>query len=331
MNKQCFAFKHKSDTIRKLSTSGGAFSAVAEEIIKKNGIVYGASLGSSDLRVRHIRIDKIEEIDKLRGAKYLQSDIGNTYIQVKEDLLNEKKVLFSGTPCQIAGLRSYLKKEFPNLYTCDIICHGVTSPLIWKEFVEFIEREHNKKVVGVCFRDKEDYHWVNCKETLRLMDIKSGVVEKVSADDYAKIFYEHEAMRPSCYRCKYTSVDRQGDITLGDFWGVETAHPELLDEGGVSFVMQNNERGGMLIRMMSLHGNLVGAALEETRQPQLYKSVRKPSTRNWFWSTYYSKGLDTVINKNRNEMSVINIRRKIISIFKLVLRGLITKLKESRK
>lgn len=194
MEKQCFAFKHKDDRIRSRSTSGGAFSAIAEEIIRNGGIVYGASLNQGDMTVSHIRIDTIADVDRLRGSKYLQSRMGDTFIQVKIDLKSGKKVLFSGTPCQVAGLRHYLLKEYENLFTCDIICHGVSSPLIWKEFVNSIEREHRTKVINACFRDKEEYQWNNCKETLYVQAPGTGEVAKVPADDYAKIFYEHEAM-----------------------------------------------------------------------------------------------------------------------------------------
>ena len=323
INKQCFAFKHKDDRIRSRSTSGGAFSAVAEEIIRNDGIVYGASLNQGDMTVSHIRIETIADVDKLRGSKYLQSRMGDTYIQVKKDLKSGKKVLFSGTPCQVAGLRRYLLKEYENLFTCDIICHGVSSPLIWKEFVSAIERKHRTKVINACFRDKEGYQWKNCKETLCVQDPCTGETAKVSADDYAKIFYDHEAMRPACYSCPYTTVNRPGDITLGDFWGVETAHPELYDEKGVSFVMKNTEKGDVLVQILAANGVIKNASLTETHQPQLYKPVRKPSTRNWFWKTYFNKGLETVIRNNRNPHSLINLRRNSISYVKRILKCVI--------
>lgn len=324
MEKQCFSFKHHDDRIRSRSTSGGAFSAIAETIIRNDGIVYGASLNQDDMTVSHIRIDSIADVDKLRGSKYLQSRMGDIFVQIKNDLKSGNTVLFSGTPCQVAGLRRYLIKEYENLFTCDIICHGVSSPLIWKEFVSAIEREHGTKVINACFRDKEGYQWKNCKETLCIQAPGTGEVEKISADDYAKVFYDHEAMRPSCYCCMYATVNRPGDITLGDFWGIETAHPELYDELGVSFVMKNTEKGDGLLQMLASNGVLKKASLNECRQPQLYKPIRKPSTRNWFWKTYYKKGFEEVIRNNRNSHSLINMRRNLIWKTKQVVKRLVS-------
>jgi coenzyme F420-reducing hydrogenase beta subunit len=318
--KKCFAFKHVDDVVRSKSTSGGVFSAMANGILDLGGVVYGAAFCGEDMNVSHIRVDTIEEIDRLRGSKYLQSCMGNIYIQVKQDLTDGRTVLFSGTPCQVSGLRRYLSKEYDNLFTCDIICHGVSSPLIWKEYVNFMEHEKGGKVIKACFRDKEDYRWDDCKETLILKNFNTGKIFKASADDYAKIFYEHEAMRPSCYNCLYTSINRIGDITMGDFWGVKMTHPELYDKNGVSFVMENTDKGKILTQLIKKKGVLKEAYLYETCQPQLYKPVRRPYTRKWFWKTYHNCGLQTIIKKNRNPYSVINIRRKTIVAIKTIVK-----------
>lgn len=325
--KQCYAFKHGDDKIRRVSTSGGAFSALAECIIDNNGVVYGASLDNADMSVQHIRIDQSEHISKLRGSKYLQSVIGETFKQAKKDLEDGKKVLFSGTPCQIAGLKQYLEKKYFSLYTCDIICHGVSSPLIWREYIKYKEKELGRKVKGACFRDKEDYLWSNCKEVLYLEKDNNRNYDKYPADEYAKIFYDHEAMRPSCYKCHYANMDRPGDITLGDFWGVEKTHPEIFDEIGISFIIQNTSHGCDLVKMLSTKGTLVDAKIEETRQPQLYKPVREPSTRRWFWRTYEKHGLERIIQANQNNLSMINVRRNMVSNGKIVVRGMINLIK----
>lgn len=318
--KQCYAFKHNSEEIRRCSTSGGAFSALAEAFIEQNGVVYGATLSKDDMLVRHIRIDSIEEISKLQGSKYLQSIIGDVYKQVKNDLAQGRNVLFSGTPCQIAGLKKYVRLNYNGLFTCDIICHGVSSPLIWQDYILFKEMQLGGKVKDVCFRDKQDYLWSNCKEIIYVENTNTGIIQKESADEYAQIFYEHEAMRPSCYQCRFTNLERPGDITLGDFWEIEKTHPEIYDEIGVSFVMTNSEKGNKLVDILSSKGDIVKAALNETRQPQLYRSVRKPSTRHWFWSKYETRGIEYIIQNNLNKYSIINIRRWIIFKTKSVVK-----------
>lgn len=325
-----YAFKNGDEDIRRRSTSGGAFIAIAEWIIENEGVVYGASL-SPDNTVCHIRVDSLEEISKLSGSKYLQSAIGDTFKQVKNDLNAGKKVLFSGTPCQIAGLRKCIGRNNSGLYTCDIICHGVSSPLIWEEFIHYKENQLRGKVVAVCFRDKEDYQWSNCKEVIYVQNEESGTVKKHSADEYAKIFYDHEALRPSCYECRFTNINRPGDITLGDFWGIDKAHPEFYDEIGVSFIICSSEYGAELVEALKCKGDLIPAKLEETCQPQLYKPVRKPLTRNWFWKTYGKRGFSEIMKKNMNPRSLINIKRNTINTAKALVRTLLQRVKTARR
>lgn len=329
--KQCYAFKHNSEKIRRCSTSGGAFSALAETFVENGGVVYGAALSKEDMLVRHIRINSSDEISKLQGSKYLQSIIGEVYKQIKEDLKQGRKVLFSGTPCQVAGLKKYIGLNCEGLFTCDIICHGVSSPLIWREFILFKELQLGGKVRNACFRDKQDYLWSNCKETIYVENLDTGEIKKESADEYAQIFYGHEAMRPSCYQCRFTNLDRPGDITLGDFWGIEKTHPEIYDELGVSFVMQNSEKGCELMNMLSSRGIIIKAAINETRQPQLYKPVRQPSTRRWFWTKYEKRGLEYVIQNNLNKYSIINIRRNIISKTKSIVKIMLAFIRSFRR
>lgn len=322
-NLQCFAFKHHDDSVRRVSSSGGAFSALAEAIISDGGVVYGAFLDDDDLTLRHIRVDRIDDLAKLRGSKYLQSSVGDTFRQAQEDLSQGKTVLYCGTPCQIAGLKRAVKDKKGMLYTCDLICHGVTSPLIWKEFVAYKERQLGSRIIGASFRDKTQHPWSECKEVVFTKQGRDNGIDAHSADEYAQIFYGHEAMRPSCYRCRFTNLNRPGDLTLGDFWGVEKAMPEIYDELGVSFVLQNSKRGAELIQILTQKGMIIPAELSETRQPQLYKPVRKPFSRKWFWNTYKTKGLDKVIQDNRNPHSLINLSRNTVSGGKKLLRRLL--------
>lgn len=308
-NNQCFAYRCLKEEVRKMSTSGGAFYSLAESIIKHGGVVFGAAL-SEDQSLCHICVNHIEDLPALCGAKYLQSNIGESFLKVKQYVEEQRTVLFVGTPCQIAGLNKYLGNVNQTLYTCDIICHGVSSPLIWKEFVLYKERTLKGKMEVVRFRDKLDYQWSNCKETF----IING--RKYAADEYAKIFYDHDAFRPSCYSCHFANLNRQGDLTLGDFWGVEKAHPSIYDEKGVSFVMVNSKKGDKLLEILAGYGELVRSNVSNTRQPQLYKPVKKPITRWLFWNIYAHGGIEDVIRYNSNNLSLISIARNTTNSIK---------------
>lgn len=321
--KECYAFKHSSEDIRRSSTSGGAFSALAEMVLEQGGVVFGASL-MPNMSVDHRMIDIFEDLALLRGSKYLQSNTGNTFQQAKKELASGRFVLFAGTPCQISGLKRYLGEyaDSDYLLTCDIICHGVSSPMIWREYVKYKENIYGGKVTAACFRDKFGYGWSSCKETITVCS------EKFASDDYTKIFYDHEAMRPSCYHCCFTNLDRIGDLTLGDFWGVDTAHPEIYDEIGVSLILVNSKKGRILLNGIGTKGKITPAKVSETRQPQLYKPVKEPATRPWFWRIYYSKGIEGVIKAN-SSVSGISLVRNLIHNSKTIAKQILCKIRGS--
>ena len=316
-----YAYKNRDDEIRRLSTSGGAFYTIAEAIINRGGVVFGAAV-REDCLVEHICVNKKEDLFRLQGSKYLQSRIGDTFTQAKNYLKDGVPVLFSGTPCQIAGLRNYLGKNNDLLYTCDIICHGVSSPLIWKKYIEYKEKQLGGKVSAVSFRNKKISTWSECHETITI----NGTV--YDSSEYAKIFYDHEAMRQACYKCRFTNLSRPGDITLGDFWGVDKVHPEIYDELGVSFVMCNSDVGEILCDYLKDNGELIVADISQTRQPQLYKPVREPATRKQFWKIYDKEGISKILKLNNNPISRINIKRKTIFYIKKVGKKIIALRKE---
>jgi len=190
-------------------------------------------------------------------------------------------------------------------------------------FVNTKKVELNAKIITACFRDKTDYLWSECKETLSAISFSECTPKKYSADEYAKTYYDHESMRPSCYQCKFTNLSRPGDITLGDFWGVKESHPDIYDELGISFVMKNTEKGDKLIRMLYERGDVFSAKVCETKQPQLYKPVRKPVTRKWFWRAYNARGMGYILYKNSQKCSFINIVRTLIHIGKCMLKKLV--------
>ncbi|WP_333960068.1 Coenzyme F420 hydrogenase/dehydrogenase, beta subunit C-terminal domain [Clostridium perfringens] len=241
------------------SSSGGVFTSISEEFIKAGGIVYGCSMENTDngLFPKHIRVSNINELKKLQGSKYVQSDLGNCFIELKNDLLLGVKVMFSGTPCQVAALYSFLGNNKTDLlYTVDIVCHGVPSINFFRDYISNLNKKVKGQIINFRFRDKSngwrlqgaiDYIDNNGKKKTKLIN------SEVSS--YFKLFLESSTYRDSCYNCKYTNKHRSGDITLGDYWGIENVHPEYLtrnlgtleQKNGISCVLVNTLKGSELL------------------------------------------------------------------------------------
>lgn len=219
------------------SSSGGIFSLLAEYILSQGGTVFGAALTEGNA-VRHISVSSKEELARLRTSKYVQSEIGTGY-RAAEALLKEgRPVLFTGTSCQIAGLKAYLKKPYSNLYLMDIICHGVPSPKVWDTYLKQLHAEREKKVIN--FRDKT--HGWNAFG-MRV----DGYQQVLTKDPYLAAFLGNLDLRPSCHRCRFKTAQRESDWTLADFWGVETVLPEWKEQQGVSLVLVQSDKGERLL------------------------------------------------------------------------------------
>lgn len=224
---------------REDSSSGGAFPVLAKYILNKGGVVVGAAFNEK-WGCDHILIDSIDEIKKLKGSKYLQSNAYICYKDIKEKLNQGKTVLFSGTPCQNAGLKAFLGKDYKKLYCIDIICHGVPSPAIWQQFLS----ENFTDISSINFRDKEK-GWNNFE--LSIYHNKNKKYSLIMTDDvYMMSFLTHLNLRKSCTSCPFNKIPRQGDLTIGDFWGVDASNPIFADDKGVSVVLVNNEKGQKL-------------------------------------------------------------------------------------
>lgn len=232
-----FAAKNCDDEIRKKSSSGGIFSALADYFLAQNGYVCAASYDDKG-KVFHKLTNDPAEITRMRGAKYVQSEIGGVYKGIKELLLQDKKVLFVGTPCQTAGLYAFLRKDYENLLGVDMICHGVPSPKVFEKHLKDIAG--NKKIDELLFRNKED-GWRKSKFTV----VTAGSTYKVSLaqDPFVAHYMQHLFTRPCCQKCAFAVLPRRSDITIGDYWGIENQHPEFNDPKGVSAVVLNNEKG----------------------------------------------------------------------------------------
>lgn len=228
----------KDDEIRKQSSSGGIFTLLADYILDNNGVVFGA-IYDEDFNVVHDYIEDKDSIYKFRGAKYLQSVIGENFKAVKKFLGERRFVLFSGTPCQIDGLIEFLGREYSNLLCVDIVCHGVPSKKIWNLYKNSIS--NSKSVTSVNFRDKnKSWEEYNLK-----IEYKDGSEFNQLAKDnlYMQGFINDFYLRPSCYDCKSKGISRRSDITLGDFWGIDNVMPELNDQKGTSVVIIQSSKG----------------------------------------------------------------------------------------
>lgn len=239
-----FVGRSKDSSILTESSSGGIFPLLARSIIEYGGYVFGCAWGE-DLSACHVEISTIAQIPRLSKSKYVQSKIGNMFVDVKNRLTEGKPVLFSGTPCQVAGLKNYLSKEYENLITVDFICHGVPSPLAFQKYIMEKEMQYGAKVDRVVFRDKTK-GW---KELCIRIEFTDGSVYSLPAakDVYYRAFLSNLSLNEVCGRCVFNSLPRTSDITLGDFWGVEKYHESFADNKGVSCIVVNSEKGRNLV------------------------------------------------------------------------------------
>lgn len=303
-----YAVLHKSEVVRAASRSGGIFTAVSDWILKQNGVVYGCVLDES-FRAVHIRAVCAKDRDRMRGSKYIQSKLGDTCKNVRKDLTNGRIVLFTGTSCQVAGLKQYLGKEYENLLCVDIVCHGVPSPKVWDEYLHWQEEKNTARVLKVDFRNKIDFGWRAHKETLTFENGKS-----VSSNVFTTLFYGHSILRPSCYECPYKSVMHPGDITIADYWGIERAAPELDDNKGVSLVLVNDENGEIVFDLVKDSLRWKATRLEDSMQPPLKAPYPEPNNRDTFWSDFSNRSFGYVAKKYAGAGFISKIKRGFVKI-----------------
>lgn len=275
-----YACFNKDEEIRKKSSSGGVFTLIATNVIADNGVVFGARFNNL-FEVEHGYIESAEDIKVFRGSKYVQSKIGYTFTEVKKFLEDGRKVLFSGTPCQIGGLKSFLGKDYENLICIDIICHGVPSPFAWNKYKN--EISNGRKITDVSFRDKT-YGW---KDYSFRMDFEDGTsyFEKGSENKYIRGFIGDIYLRNSCYQCKFKTLHRQSDLTLADFWGIENINEDMDDGIGTSFIMVNSEKGNQILQRIKEQIEVQKADLEESikyNMSAVRASYRNPRREYFF-------------------------------------------------
>lgn len=303
-----YGAKNKHLEERKQSQSGGVFYLLAKEILSKGGVVYGAETDEA-LVVRHGRADTEADVRAFRGSKYVQSNLTDTFARVKADLQTGKEVLFSGTPCQVAGLRSFLRKDYENLLLVDLICHGVASPKLLTDYKKWQSKRLKGAVKRVEFRDRA-LPWGKSAEAVYV----NG--EKKNFDVLARIYASANAYRDSCYVCPFASDKKISDITIGDFWGIEDVKADFKDDYGVSAVLVNSKKGKRAWENLSENVESFPCALQEVlrRNPNLHKPSARPKTCCTFWQDY-EKGFSYITKKYGGN----NFKTKLKKIIKRFL------------
>ena len=287
-----YGARHKDMNEVATSRSGAAFIAISDYILEQGGVVYGAGY-TDHFRVVHKRAVTKEQRNEFKGSKYVQSDLTGVFRQVKEDLRAGLTVLFSGTPCQTAGLNSYVGRKLrANLFLIDIVCHGVPGPYIWRDYLTYLEKKHGSEICYVNFRDKEEFGWAAHRETFKFVKMGGGKMTFTFA------FYKHIMFRHSCGTCKYTNLQRPSDITIADFWGWQKTDPTInADDKGLSWVLCNTEEGRPWVDAVKERVTGIPAELENCLQPNLQHPSEIHPQRMDFERDYARKGFVYAMKK----------------------------------
>lgn len=286
-----YGARHKDMNEVETSRSGAAFIAISDYILEQGGVVYGTGY-TDHFRVVHKRATTKKERDEFKGSKYVQSDMTGVFRQVKKDLRDGLTVLFSGTPCQTSGLNSYVGKRLrENLFLVDIVCHGVPSPYMWRDYIAYLEKKQGSPIVWVNFRDKQKYGWAAHHETFKF---KNGG-GKMS---FTFLFYKHIMFRKSCGKCHFANTKRPSDITIADFWGWRKSHPNFGDDDkGVSLILCNTEKGRLLFDKVKCRMDTFPTVIEKCIQPNMKNPSSVHPQRDNFEYDYARKGFQYVYFK----------------------------------
>lgn len=310
---EIYAARHKDIHEIETSRSGATFIAISDYILENGGIVYG--VGYKDhFRVAHKRATTKEERNEFKGSKYVQSDLDGIFRQVKENLKQGNTVLFSGTPCQTAGLNSYIGKKLrENLVLVDIVCHGVPSPYIWRDYLSYIEKKYKNKVVKVDFRDKSRMGWSGHIESFVFDNGK-----KIESKIYTILFQQNIMLRQSCGKCFFTNFKRPSDLTIGDYWGWKKISDNFnADNKGCSLVFINTKKGYEIFLVISKFMHLIHANMNLCIQPNLIKpSIVNPKTKHFVY-IYKNKGLKSLILRCKIDAYKIKFINRIKSFSRI--------------
>lgn len=287
-----YAMQHTDPEVLKESTSGGMFTALSDLILNEGGVVYGAAL-DEQMTVRHIRATKAEERNAMRGSKYVQSDLGDVFAEIKRDLSEGRRVLFTGTPCQVDGLRRFLGEKTEGLLCVDLICHGSPSPKILAEQFRFLEKRTRKKMTGYRFRPKR-WSWHVHRE-IAFFEGGKEYHSNPYSDLWQQIYYMRLCHRPSCHSCQYSNLDRVGDLTIADCRGIDKIAPDFGSNPGVSLVFANTALGEEVLAALCPSMKTREVSVADVMQPPLRQPSKPNARREQFWAVYHKDGYEAAI------------------------------------
>lgn len=290
------ASRIKDQDVLMSSSSGGAFSALASVVIGRGGVVCGAVYGGPQ-PVSHVFAETMEELARMRGSKYVQSDLRGVFSQVLSFLRRDRWVLFAGTPCQVDGLRGFLRGDYPKLITADLVCHGVPSPLVYREYVTLASRRSGREVAYIDMRYKPSHGWSHDFSYMFHYTGGETEVDPPHILDWGRLMFSELVSRPVCGECPYTNLNRVGDFTLADFWDDDRLFPELYSTRGTSLCLVNSDKGLQLLGEVEKVMDVWQITKEAAMQPCLCRNVPKNPRRKLFWEFYGSHGFEATYEK----------------------------------
>ncbi len=313
-----YAAINRNDDVRKNSSSGGAFHAIAKYVIEEDGLVFGAAFDENG-QVRHASCDNVNTLPELMQSKYVQSAVGNAYKEVADALLKGRTVLFTGTPCQVYGLLSYVDaaglSSHGQLITADFVCHGVPSRMVWRRYLDQVS--NGRKPIAINFRDKTN-GWRDFSLKIDFDDGNSYLASW-HKDPYVQGFIKNLYLRESCYECQFRGVDRKSDFTIADFWGVHELLPEMYDDRGTSIIMAHNESSVKLLERLQPELQLCEIENEiivKTNSPVVQSVPMNIKRNSFFDSLPDNQQIDGQIKRFINVPFTKRVVRKIRSILK---------------
>ena len=321
---EAFGLILKDSALLERSASGGAFAGLACQILKEGGVVFGAAY-DNNLVVEHIGISSQDELHRLQGSKYVAGNAKDSFLQVRDLLRNEKKVLFSGLPCQIAGLRAFLGRGHANLVTVDLICHGVPSQKLFSKYLDWLGKRTGGRIVYYGFRDKDVAGW-SCGGKFKTKTKTKTKTMEAGCDPYYASFLRGETYRESCYNCQFAKMERVGDLTVGDFWGVEKFYPSVDRSNGVSVVLVNTQKGKELFQGLQDFWHSFPCKAEEIRERNT--NLNHPTVRPAIRDVIYD-GLDEKDGKEffkrftHANPSYLRFRRAVVGLIPIPVKRLI--------
>lgn len=312
---QTYAAYSKSKEVLNNSTSGGVFTHISDYILDEGGVIFGHAYYEELKCICKIARTK-DERNAFRGSKYVQSDMNSVYEEIKNEVKTGKKVLVTGTPCQVDAVKNFFSGKIPeNLFTMDIVCHGVPSPQIFSEYVDLQEKKSGKKIVDLKFRDKKE-GWTTPHRVFEYSD-GTSCDELLNADAFNNLFLGTDCiLRPSCFSCKYAGNQRISDISIADFWGIQNKHNDMFNENrGVSLVLVNTDKGNSLFQKIQKNQTMLIKKVSLSDAQERNYPLLHPSTpyfdRNKFFIDYQKKGLDYCLTMYCSRSFKARIYRKI--------------------